>query len=559
MLDFGPFPALLAQTSPNGPSHSPGSLLIFLVHPKFTWTLVVFILSIGLFFWYRFSVEGIARAIAAVKDATGILKRRAADGQFIQNLDTINKLLVSNPVVGRAWSHYTDSLLVTSEGSVIRSGRDPHYYFNDGLLAEIGLNLRFYYAVPSYLVGLGLLCTFLGLVVALFIASMTLASDQDIKTILFALQNLLQAAAFKFITSIAGLGSSLLFSSATRGRLMDWQNALDAFCNELQSAAPVISAETLAYETLVEQQRQTAHLARAQTDLAQQFATALDARLQANLGKLVDPLTEHIQQVTLKLGTISHDAVTQMVQEFRAELFAASREQMQQLMQGLQATTGTLEQMNAGIARSADYFSHELGRATEEVYQRITKASLAFETSLEPLHQEVRALNETFTQVDNRFKSQLNLFSAAVEGMHTTLQEFRKTAKVLEGVSTPIQNATQELDAVARRIHESNVASMHALEQLAKFSDSLNRTAQQTRETWDVYRQRFEKVDEDLKGVVDQLGRGFRSYHDIVESFMKQLDQSLSHSTNVLSSSVQELAETLENIEARSQGPGKKA
>ncbi len=549
MSDFCLHFSFLAQTPQDGQAYTPSSLLVLLVNPFITWILAILICTIGVFFWYRFSVHGVAKAINGLTEATRSLRRLSAGGQFAKNLDDINKSMMTNSIVKEAWNHYTDSLLITSDRTTVRSGRDPHFYFNENLLSSARINMRFYYAVPSYLVGLGLICTFIGLVAALFIASMAL--DQDPKTIQVALQNLLKAAAFKFTTSIAGLGSSLFFSYGTKVKLMEWQDSLDAFCNALLEVAPVITAETLAYEALAEQQRQTHHLSEIQNDLAGQFATALDAKLQTNLVRLVDPLTKQIDQVVHRMAIISQETVVRMVQEFREQLFAATQDQMQHLLQGLSGTNVAMEKMNSSISRSADHFSSEIGKATEEVFQKITAASLTFETALHPLHKEVRALTETFAKVDDRFKSQLDLFTAAIQGMHSSLEEFRKTAKVLEGVSTPIHNATQELDAVARRMHESNVASMHALEQLAKFSDSLNKTAQQTRETWDIYRQRFEKVDEDLKGVVDQLGRGFRSYHDIVENFMKQLDQSLSHSTSVLSSSVQELAETMENIEAR--------
>jgi hypothetical protein len=63
-------------------------------------------------------------------------------------------------------------------------------------------------SIPGYFVGLGLLLTFIGLVLALDkAAGSTAAGSAEAMT--ESLNELLAAATFKFSTSIAGLGASL--------------------------------------------------------------------------------------------------------------------------------------------------------------------------------------------------------------------------------------------------------------------------------------------------------------------------------------------------------------
>jgi hypothetical protein len=73
-----------------------------------------------------------------------------------------------------------------------------------------GLNFPVWQALPNYFVGVGLLFTFFGLVAALQFASGAVAADIDEAQ--GALRNLLAAATFKFMTSICGLFSSIVFS-----------------------------------------------------------------------------------------------------------------------------------------------------------------------------------------------------------------------------------------------------------------------------------------------------------------------------------------------------------
>jgi hypothetical protein len=65
--------------------------------------------------------------------------------------------------------------------------------------------------MPDYLVGLGLVLTFLGLVSALYFAAQGLEAG-DVAETRASLTALLSAATFKFITSIAGVASSIIFS-----------------------------------------------------------------------------------------------------------------------------------------------------------------------------------------------------------------------------------------------------------------------------------------------------------------------------------------------------------
>ena len=75
--------------------------------------------------------------------------------------------------------------------------------------------LKLLSTIPGYFVGVGLLLTFIGLVIALSKAASGTSSDA--KSMTDALRQLLNAATFKFSTSIAGLFSSIVLSMLFSG------------------------------------------------------------------------------------------------------------------------------------------------------------------------------------------------------------------------------------------------------------------------------------------------------------------------------------------------------
>ena len=537
-------------------NHALEGLLGFFIKPEVTWLLATGIIGYGIVVWFRLKslLRGASQGIARAK---GNLNRFKTPQEFTAKSAEIYRDLKANPIIGPDWRTFCDHLIPPAEeGGVIRRTGQPEHYFNENLLGRAGINLRFYTAFSGYLLGLGLLCTFFGLVAALYVAS--LAMDESPEKLVAILQSLLAAASFKFINSIAGLGSSMLFSWQLRHLTHEFQLQTDDFCLTVSELIPCVTAEILLSEGAESRREQTAAMRR----LPKEMAAALESTLSVNLVKLVDPIGDRIGGIAEKITQLSQEAVRDMVKEFRAQLVAAAAEEIGELLGGLEKTRHSIERMGEQIVASAKHFETEMSGAAKHVFERMAagagsveqsfrSTALQLEGSLTPLASQILALNESFLKMDQKMKHHLDLFTGSMDGLRGVLADFGTTADRLGQASAPLTNASKELFEMSRRIQESNEATVHALAQLSSFSQSLSDTTQQTKATWDAYRDRFEKVDDDLKGMVEQLGNGFTRYHEMVDGFIRQLDQSLAKSTQALGASIVELNVTLEKIEAR--------
>ena len=116
----------------------------------------------------------------------------------------INTTIESNKFLNMRWKRYRHTFL--SEGESAKTIVDATTFFNFDSVVSRLLNLRYWRSVPAVLVGMGILGTFVGLVVGIneFQTESVEQIENSIKTLLAGMQ----AA---FLTSIWGMLLSIVF------------------------------------------------------------------------------------------------------------------------------------------------------------------------------------------------------------------------------------------------------------------------------------------------------------------------------------------------------------
>ncbi len=292
------------------------ALFALLASPVLPWALSAVIVLVALLVWQRFRA-GLRPVLRALDRAIATIEETEGPAAFRQRFTGIFKALAENPVLGEAWRAYAGTLRpAPGNEDAIGYVRRPHEHFNDGLLALSGLNLRFYHAFPNLLVGLGLFFTFIGLVGALYFASGGVASG-DVQVAQAALRDLLGAATFKFATSIAGLGSSLLFSWREKAHLHRLYRRLARFCHALEARTVPITTAGLAAAQLDEARRQRQELARLGRGMLVRLPETVEQRLGEELAAAFAPLRGSVRRLAERLA----DGES-VLESFRRELSA---------------------------------------------------------------------------------------------------------------------------------------------------------------------------------------------------------------------------------------------
>lgn len=201
----------------------------------------------------------------------------------------------------------------------LRNTCDPAIYFCDASVVQPAIHTRFFDAVPTQLVGLGILVTFVGLAAGVGLASGSLASAEPAE-IQLALSQLLNGASLAFMTSIFGLGSALGFLLVERGILGAVQRQLQLWVDQLQMLFERVTPESIALKQLEQAEVQTKLLERFGRDLGVALERALEEQVTQRLARELQNVCAAVDRLRVEWAEGNQSALQQLVAEFSRQL-----------------------------------------------------------------------------------------------------------------------------------------------------------------------------------------------------------------------------------------------
>jgi hypothetical protein len=301
--------------------------------------------------------------------------------EFLPNLAAAAEQLAALPFLAGRWSAYYDTLIVLGDNAAIRPVRstlEPGHVFDLGLLRAVGLKPRYQAAMPGMLVGAGLLFTFLGLAVALSAAGGVVAGGDPVQS-RQGLHQLLDAASFKFITSLAGLLLSITYTGLRNHRIRLVEQALDGFTLALDRQMPLATPAFLQHEANEALRAQSTTLKTFSTELAAGIGEKFDRAFDQRLDKHIGPWSEAMQTLADRMSTQNQDAMQQMLKTFIDRLSGGTRDHLAGVIESLAALGALLEglqnglgQASARMAQSAEAMAAGMGEGAEAALTRIT-------------------------------------------------------------------------------------------------------------------------------------------------------------------------------------------
>lgn len=441
-----------------------------------------------------------ARQLSAARNSLG--PRDLA--QFARNWDQANQKLERNKLVGAAWREFAETVDRTSETELFNAAR-PHTFINESLVATSN---RMVASLPPLFVGIGLLLTFIGLLAALKFASGSIASG-DLATSQKALQDLFNAATFKFWTSVSGLGASLVltfFFKFFRG----WTSgSIELLCDAIEERMTYQSAQVIARRQALSLESMLAEVKRFNTETAVAIGDRVGDRVVQGLPDALLPLVDQIGATVEQLRETSQRGVGEMVGEASKALETAAGAQLTSLAASLEETAKTLSSLREGLAKSAERMS-----------ESSTAAAQAFELVAERTTHAAEQITTAAT----------NLGDSA--------------SPILAGITDLTRSSAETKDALT----SSSQLLDRASEKTAEVAKALSIASERVEQSWSDYQSRFEKVDEDLGRTVDSLTTASKEGERSTLEFTERLDQSFDSAITKLDGAIARLGEQLEQI-----------
>lgn len=412
------------------------------------------------------------------------LESTVGEEDFAARFGEIDALATETTLTRHLWAEFKETLVYPSLGSehrvLLNSETAGAFFSRDSLLTE-RINLRLYNAIPNLLTGAGILGTFIGLVAGIHLASNSLADPDQAKA---AIADLLGGASLAFLTSIAGLLSSIVFSWREKHWVHGFENLRQRWVSGLDDRLHRVTLERLGTESLEQARAQTRVIQGFTEQLAFQITAALektvpkalDERVTAPLTAALQRVTDAVDQLARNQARASDDTLRELVQSFSTSITAAAGTEMREFAQAIKTMSAQLEGQVQAVATQQE----AVRRQSEE---SVTQLAEVFRQGAEGLQDKVRqsvdeileGLSTTISEMSGRLEDAMGRMSSQLDN---TSAAFSSSVKDLSGSVSEITSILTGAKELMAYLDQVTAAARQANASLERTGQVLSQTAE---------------------------------------------------------------------------------
>jgi ABC-type transporter Mla subunit MlaD len=531
--------------------------------------LVTAALSFG--FWYRPALRDVTAGVHRINAA---LMQEPHEWAVLD--ERVRPVLKIYPNLASSWIETEErviTLTVSGESKPVMFG-SPRDLWNPSALLSRRLNLGLAEAVPNILVGVGLFFTFVFLSWALVDTTAALTQvGSSAKDTERAISELLEVAVGKFLTSLAGLLASIVWTYKSKKAL----NGLNKACDQLLEAISKVvtangaellmrqqleaAADTLGLseELLNESREQTGTFKRFETDLAITLAGAITKSFSPQMEAMTTKLVAAIDGLSEKLGTMNQEALQTMLQDFAVMLKQATDSEMAQLRQTLSELAGKLEGAGIKLGEGANGAATAINEAGAQLVARVQEISQNLATGATNLESAAGSIKLAMNDLEVTMLEASNIGKRGALFVNETLEKTGQTLQSLDSISGGLADAASALQSVSGSINEvvNNVeelsreqrAVVSAVRDVAPNAQAaVERVAAVLEVAGRQSKESIEATAATLTRTVASITEGVSSYTDQVADLHRRMDGNLAKAVGSFDKGVNELAESVEEL-----------
>lgn len=436
-----------------------------------------------------------------LKKATVIIEEAKTKEDFAEKyltlVDQVSAVFQDHRTLKQQWAKF-QSQLTRNEAGLVCTYFQPEEFFNAVVLLRSRW-LPLCRAVPNYLVGIGLVFTFLGIAVVIYRASLALGTSGDLQ----ALRQLLGAASLKFWTSLVGVALSIATSGYTRHLMARYNVTVADFSHALSQRVFFLSQEYSLHLASSLQAQQLVAL--------QSLRTLIDQSGKETSKEIVSEL----RGLREAMQTVTEDTFSELVQKSTAELSSAISASLQNTAQTFSTINENLKLIAAQVEPLPESFksvSEQVAKASSEMTSQLESAGRHF-------NDDLGKARVSTSQIASEFLTSSDHASRISMALATVPDALAKVTASLAGLS--------QLESVSQRLHEAAAA-------VRSSSDALL-------VNWKQQAEHVSNVDAKLANTVATLPTLFGQYSDSLRMFSEEFEKHLGRVLGALASQVESL------------------
>lgn len=418
------------------------------------------------------------------------------------------------------WNEFHESLLISKNpvtgASEYKNSIDADYFFNKKtLLTHVGTKL--YSAIPSILLGLGLIGTFLGLFVGLVQLNM-----DDANTLRNSMKVLIHAAGVKFAASIWGLGLSLIFTISEKYQENKLEDKIIQIQNIINKAFERRTAEQTLEEISMNSEEQKNALNGLAATLTQQLSAELNATLVPSINSIGNNFSNMSQDISTAISSSLQEPLTKIAQtvEFASK---SQNEQSSEIIRNL--VERFIEKIDEKVGGQTDIFQQNI-QSTQNLMNQVAENLKNFMEHSKHFINEQNEINknrdsliienlsniqisqkETIDKLVNSVANNIQTINESIANSIGNLQNSiaNTTDNFIEKSIQREQNLNENVVAIINRIDETtNNMSIESIRRDEVIEHMLTSTQQTIKAA-------IEQISSTSAGVVSQISKDLES------------------------------------------------
>ena len=375
---------------------------------------------------------------------------------FTKKYHEINeKFSSSKYIFNHLWKEFSEQLVEpTDKEPIFQNSIRPEKFFTlEYLLKKQNINSKLLESMPGILVGLGVLGTFSGLSVSLFLVFPDLAGQNP--NLKEAINTLISGASVAFFTSVVGLLCSLIFNFILDKKMSILQSSLNDFNFSLERNLKFVTEEHLLTNHLKELYQHGKYLEN------------MDEKIALKIGDYIEQIGNKVQgAISQGNQNISEKFLSDMANQITQGMGDFSRKQMENLDKTLSALQSNIPSLISKLENS----QRENEEKTKELIDYLSTVSKDNQTQI----------NNSLIEATQNIKSEFGLIVQNLkQGMDQTLStssgELRKLITSLAEMNQKILKQTNESKVVYQNQLDETAKNLHSFTgRLEKVSSEIN-------------------------------------------------------------------------------------
>lgn len=501
--------------------------------------------------------------------------------------------------IGHVWREFDDSLVVSREGDRLHNTLDAEHFFNTHSLARGVADSRLLAAVPSFLIAIGVLGTFVGLTVGL--SGLQLGAAATVDDLRQGIQVMIAGAAVAFATSVWGVLLSVMINAYEKIWETGIKRSVAGLQDRIDNLFPRLTAEHSLNDIAGSSQESQKALQTLHEKIGDQLQEKLEAagtQFQESLvGGVQAVMREALERMNTEANQQSTETLEKLVQQFMERMGETGEEQRKMLDSAADSMQGAVNQLGDQMSSLVDELSRQqdvVGQRAVEEQQRTEETSRRLqrenEERLLAMQGQFENLTTTFmTQIEQqqeqadrrelerqaRLQGGIEALGAARERTETSISQFvegqrqysdrleshlNDLLKHLESASGSIERSSAQLSTGAGSLEEmgghlkeatgtfhSSTRDMTAqLGKMAKQVESVENQIEAQVQRLQSLQESLANASMEFQGSAKLASEGFKALANHQDAFLQSMRDNFGLITKTLRTQVEELEKQAE-------------